>query len=209
MEHKVTLASEMTSEQLARGAEAGNAPMMCELARRLAEGRGVSRDMDQARRWYEMAAESDDAFVKVIVGDQYERGTRLRQDCGRAEELYLQADASRLPFGAYALGRLYANYLGQCPGKYDPARSRACLLRAIKDRHVTALLLLLALSLRGEFGIIGRLVGGALAPVLVPYMVWTLGRKDAYRRWSGWRDFFAEDGRVARRIKRSIPNDAG
>lgn len=187
-------------------AESGDALMMFELARRYADGHGVESDRELAEFWYERAANAGHWFVTVLVGDQYERGIRVSRNCDRAEELYKRAWSAGLVFGAYALGRLYSNFLGFCPAKANIARAIRYLLSAIKNGHMTSVQLVFVLCARGKLGIMGRLIGAPLFVICSPYLVWTMGRGNAYRRWSGWRDFFGEDSRAARRIMNSLSN---
>lgn len=194
----------MNFDEINKRAKSGDATMMFELARRYFDGVGVATDRELAIYWYERAASSDHWFIKALVGGQYERGIRLAQSCDRAEELYLEAWSAGLVFGAYALGRLYSNFLGKCPGKRDLKKAKLYLVKAIRNGHMTSLMLLLSLSIRGKFGIAGRLIGTLVLILCSPYLAWTTGRKDAYRRWSGWRDFFDENGFAARRIMRSV-----
>lgn len=187
-------------------AKSGDALMMFELARRYADGHGVESDDELAKFWYERAANAGHWFVTVLVGDQYERGIRVSRNCDLAEKLYIRAWSAGLVFGAYALGRLYSNFLGGCPDKANMANAIRYLFRAIRNGHMTSVQLLFVLCTRGKLGIIGRLIGTPFFIVCSPYLVWTMGRRDAYRRWSGWRDFFGEDSRAARRIMNSVPN---
>lgn len=196
----------MDFSEIKKGAESGDAAMMCELGRRYADGIGVERDFTLAKYWYERAADTEDAFAKVVVGDQLEKGIRLSKDCHEAERLYCRADRAGLPYGAYALGRLYANFLNCCPMKYDMRRAWHYLAKGIKSGHMTSLMLLFYLCVKGKFGVIGRLFGTMTGILALPYIIWTTGRRDAYIRWSGWRDVFPENGAAARRIMRSVPN---
>lgn len=194
-------------EAIKSDAEAGDPACMCELARRYADGIEVDSNRSAAKYWYERAANTEDSFAKVVVGDQYERGIRLDQDCVRAKQLYQRALLAGLPYGAYALGRLHANFLGFCPKMRDLKKARQYLFWAVRVRHMTSGMLLLYLSVKGEFGISGRLIGTFLGVLCLPYIIWTTGRADAYLRWSGWRDLFPENGAVGRRIMRSVPEE--
>lgn len=76
---------------LAAAAGAGQANAQFELASRLADGRGMARDPEQARQWFEKAALQKLAPAEFRLGAINERGIGVERDLKRAHDFYLRA----------------------------------------------------------------------------------------------------------------------
>jgi localization factor PodJL len=76
---------------LISAATAGQAPAQYELASRYADGRGVTKDAQQAQQWFEKAAQQNLAPAQFRLGAIYERGIGVGRDLQKAHDLYLRA----------------------------------------------------------------------------------------------------------------------
>lgn len=76
---------------LRRAAASGDASAQFEVARRLAEGKGVNQDFKLALNWYLRAASQGFAQAQYRLGTFYERGLGVDKDPARARIWYKQA----------------------------------------------------------------------------------------------------------------------
>jgi len=72
-------------------AAAGNAGAQFELGSRLAEGRGMTRDLKAAAHWFEKAAAQGLAPAQYRLGSLYEKGMGVSRDAALARTWYLRA----------------------------------------------------------------------------------------------------------------------
>jgi TonB family protein len=75
------LQQETDIENLFRAAELGDAGSQSELALNYALGRGVSKNTEEAVKWYQKAADQGDITAWLALGEMYSSGLDVRQDC--------------------------------------------------------------------------------------------------------------------------------
>src|SRR5690606_9427032 len=82
---------EMGPALLREAALEGDPLAFFEIANRLAEGRGLPSDMEQATIWYERAAEHGLALAQYRIGNMYEKGLGVERSIDNARKWYLEA----------------------------------------------------------------------------------------------------------------------
>lgn len=92
--------------ELRARAETNQVPAMEELARRLLEGIGVTKDQQAGAGWLLRAAEAGSAKSAFNAGVMYERGFVVDRDSSRAVEWYRKAAESGLPAAKHNLALL-------------------------------------------------------------------------------------------------------
>ena len=112
---------------LTAAAEKGAPTAQVKLGERYAAGRGVRKDYDTARRWYEKAAAQGHANGFRALGVLYEMGRGVKKNPARAAELYRRAADLGLARAQVNLGYLYEHGLGV---KQDHRRALAWYKRA-------------------------------------------------------------------------------
>lgn len=85
-------------------------------------GRGVPRDLQAARTWYEQAAAMGNAVAMFNVGVLYDSGSGVPRDSTIAVEWYKKAAAGGMTRAAYALGLIYESGDGVPADKKEAAR---------------------------------------------------------------------------------------
>jgi localization factor PodJL len=93
---------------LQSAAVAGDPAAAYEVATRLAEGRGVPANLEEAVRWFELAAERGLAPAQYRLGSLYEKGQGVRKDREKARRLYLAAASKGNAKAMHNLAVLYA-----------------------------------------------------------------------------------------------------
>lgn len=93
---------------LRKAAAAGDAAAVYEVASRLAEGRGVPRDMAQAARLFEATATAGLVPAQYRIASHYEKGIGVPRDVGTARMWYEKAAAAGNARAMHNLGVLYA-----------------------------------------------------------------------------------------------------
>ncbi|MBL6927969.1 MAG: sel1 repeat family protein [Rhodospirillales bacterium] len=89
-------------------AVAGEHTAQFALARFFHQGVGVKKDISQAVRWYEKAAEKSHVGAQFALGNLFESGEGLRQDFRKAAEWYdLAANIGKHAGAQFALAQLY------------------------------------------------------------------------------------------------------
>ncbi|CAH1677882.1 TPR repeat protein [Hyphomicrobiales bacterium] len=96
------------TDTLRQAAEKGNASAVYELASRLAEGRGIPRDMKSAARLFEAQAEAGFAPAQYRIANHYEKGFGVDRDLAKAREWYLRAAEAGNAKAMHNLAVLYA-----------------------------------------------------------------------------------------------------
>lgn len=79
-----------------------------EIANRYAEGRGVARNMEEAVRWLERAANAGFVPAQFRLAGIYEKGTGVKKDLNAARKLYLAAAEKGHAKAMHNLAVLYA-----------------------------------------------------------------------------------------------------
>ncbi|MBX3537209.1 MAG: SEL1-like repeat protein [Chelatococcus sp.] len=95
-------------DALRQAAEKGNASAVYELASRLAEGRGIPRDMKSAARLFEIQAEAGFAPAQYRIANHYEKGFGVDRDLAKAREWYQRAAEAGNAKAMHNLAVLYA-----------------------------------------------------------------------------------------------------
>lgn len=88
---------------------------------------GLPRDMKQALRWFEEAAEMDSPVALVAIAQMYHRGSLGKRDLERAIPFYTRAAELDEPRAQLALGQFYRDGTGV---ERDEAKSRKWLEKA-------------------------------------------------------------------------------
>ncbi len=96
----------MPIDELRPRAAANEIPAMEELARRLVQGAGVTKDQQAGAGWLLRAAQSGSAQSAFNVAVMYERGFVVERDSARAIEWYRKAVAANLPAAKHNLALL-------------------------------------------------------------------------------------------------------
>ena len=118
---------------LRSAAEAGHPRAAALLGSLYEEGRGAEKSMEEASRWYRLAAEKGDAEGMVALGRLllHETGPEGRD---AARQLFRRAAQLDDPNGQYYLGWL----LAQADGARDDARAYAWFIKSAHQGHVGA-----------------------------------------------------------------------
>jgi TPR repeat protein len=90
-----------------KAAAGGNAYAQTMLGDMYAEGRGVPRNIGQARRWREKAAQQGNARAQLKLGEMYLYGMGNARDDQKAGEWLGKAGDQGDAHAQYLLGRLY------------------------------------------------------------------------------------------------------
>jgi TPR repeat protein len=96
----------MPTEELRVKANADEIPAMEELARRLVQGVGVTKDQQAGAGWLLRAAQRGSAQSAFNVGVMYERGFVVERDLTKAIEWYRKAVEANLPMAKHNLALL-------------------------------------------------------------------------------------------------------
>lgn len=108
-------------------AEQGHADAQANLGWMAQRGLGAAIDLDQARRWYELAAAQGQAIAQNNLGAMYEHGLGVAQDPAQAASLYRLSAASGYRYAQYNLAQLYLKGMGL---EKDTVQARVWLERA-------------------------------------------------------------------------------
>jgi hypothetical protein len=98
--------SAMAIDELRAKANADEIPAMEELARRLVQGAGVTKDQQAGAGWLLRAAQRGSAQSAFNVGVMYERGFVVERDSTKAIEWYRKAVDANLPMAKHNLALL-------------------------------------------------------------------------------------------------------
>ena len=93
--------------QLLPEAEKGIARAQCAVALMYHHGRGVGKNLAEAARWYEKAAQQDDVVALNNLGVMYRRGNGVPRTPARAMELFEKATMLGYGLSAYHLAEMY------------------------------------------------------------------------------------------------------
>ena len=98
--------------QTKKWAAAGQPSAQFNLGSRYARGDGVRKNVDQALKWYHLAAAQGDSGAELNLGALYEAGEGVPKDLAMARKWYLLAADQGLDGAQYNLGRVYSLGLG-------------------------------------------------------------------------------------------------
>jgi len=106
---------------LAKAAGEGDPLALFEIGARYTEGRGVTADLKEAARWYELAAARGFAPAEYRLANLYEKGQGVAPDIDRARKLYETAAAKGNASAMHNLAVLLATGLGSDGPDFDAA----------------------------------------------------------------------------------------
>lgn len=130
-----------------RAADKGSSAAMVELGVMLANGAGVAKDEEQARRLFERAAAAGNPRGMTSLAALSERGGGAGMDPVKARALLADAAEKNFPAAQFQLGQMLADGAG---GPRDDAAARGLFERAAAQGHAGAL------ERMGEFAQTGR-----------------------------------------------------
>ena len=78
-------------ERLRKVAEKGDAQAQFNIGLRYYSGKGVTKDIVEAARWFRKAAEQGNAFAQHSLGNCYSRGSGVAKDLDEADKWYRKA----------------------------------------------------------------------------------------------------------------------
>jgi TPR repeat protein len=107
-----------------RAAVGGQPDAQCAMGDRCRQGNGVEQNWFEACRWYQMAAERDNAAAQCELAACYAEGKGVRKDRVQAFAWFEKAAAQNVPQAQWNLGEMYATGL---PG-IDPNPKKAAML---------------------------------------------------------------------------------
>lgn len=93
-------------------AEAGDPIAMFNLGVHYDAGKGVSRDLKEAAKWYLKSAEAGFAHAQNSIGSMYQAGDGVPEDLGKARTWYEKAASQGHPEGTHNLAFLYDEGFG-------------------------------------------------------------------------------------------------
>ena len=93
-------------------AEEGDIRAQDELGFRFYAGRGVGKDLEEAFKWFRMAAEQDYPPAQNYLGIMYAKGQGVEMDEQEAVRWFLKAAEQNLNIAQYQLGKMYASGRG-------------------------------------------------------------------------------------------------
>jgi uncharacterized protein len=99
-------------EQTVTQAKAGDPVAQCALGACFESGQGVAKDLEQAVKWYRMAADQGDAMAQCALGNCYEKGQGVARSATNAVAWYAKSAAKGFARGQYLLGACYAEGRG-------------------------------------------------------------------------------------------------
>ena len=100
---------------LQKAAAAGQPAAAFEIASRIADGRGVTRDAKLAAKWFERAAQQNVAAAQYRLGSLYEKGIGVTKDVALARSWYLKAAEQGNAKAMHNLGVIIADGAGAKP----------------------------------------------------------------------------------------------
>ena len=110
------------SQPLRDSVAAGAPGAQYELAQRLFEGRGLSRDQQAAALWFERAASRGLAPAQYRVAAMYEKGVGVARDLDAAKRWYLKAAEAGNARAAHNLAVMNAESVGEKPDYVEAAK---------------------------------------------------------------------------------------
>jgi localization factor PodJL len=111
----------ITPASLSKAATEGDALALFEIGARYTEGRGVTMDLAEAARWYELSAARGFAPAEYRLANLYEKGQGVERDLARARELYEVAANKGNASAMHNLAVLLATGIGTAQPDFDGA----------------------------------------------------------------------------------------
>ena len=122
VQQQAALPGESELDRLRRIAEAGDPVAQASLGLRYYRGQGVRRDLDEAFRWTELAAQQGEARAQSNLGFYYMNGEGVRRDPSQAARWWRAAASQGLPQAQYNLGLLYETGQGVAKDPQEAAK---------------------------------------------------------------------------------------
>lgn len=107
-------------------AKAGNTSAQVRLGIAYEDGDGVAQDYQQAKFWYESAAEKGNSSAQFLLGCLYDFGHGMKKDVTQAVYWYEKSAAQGNDSAQYSLGSMYENGRGVTQD-YQEAKNRYLL----------------------------------------------------------------------------------
>jgi localization factor PodJL len=114
----ITVPAGIEPPALADAARAGDPLALFEIGARFTEGRGVTIDLAEAARWYQLSADKDFAPAQYRIANLYEKGTGVARDIAKARDYYERAARAGNASAMHNLAVLFATGID---GKPDTA----------------------------------------------------------------------------------------
>jgi localization factor PodJL len=105
----IAVPATITPKALADAAASGDPQALFEIGARYTDGRGVTVDMKEAARWYQLSADRGLAPAQYRLGSLYEKGNGVDRDVKKAIGLYTQAANAGNASAMHNLAVLYAS----------------------------------------------------------------------------------------------------
>ena len=129
------------SDELLEKAEAGDAEAQCQLAGAYKEGRGIAKNIAEAKRWLDRSVQQGFAIAEMALAGFYLDAPESKRQAIAAEKLLLSAEKNLASVGGpyhaktqYFLGIVYLT-----PGStYDPAKALRLLQTAAEKKDSCA-----------------------------------------------------------------------
>lgn len=116
----IAVPATLEPKALADAAGAGDPLALFEIGARFTDGRGVTADLTEAARWYQLAADKGFAPAEYRIANLYEKGSGVARDLAKARDYYERAaDAGN----ASAMHNLAVLYATGVDGKPDIANA--------------------------------------------------------------------------------------
>ncbi|WP_299616877.1 protein kinase [Pelagibius sp.] len=121
-QQQAALPGESELDRLRRIAEAGDPVAQASLGLRYYRGQGVRRDLEEAFRWTELAAQQGEARAQSNLGFYYMNGEGVGRDPAQAARWWQAAASQGLPQAQYNLGLLYETGRGVAADPREAAK---------------------------------------------------------------------------------------
>jgi TPR repeat protein len=133
-------------ENLRLWADRGDSDAQFELGLRLLTGEGVTKDLEQGRKWVLSAAEAEHLRAQYVMGSVYEDGLGVPRDEGKAVQWYRRSAQHGFAPAQFAVAVAYDTGRGVAK---DEAKALEWLQRAADQQHAQAQT---ALAVKYEMG---------------------------------------------------------
>lgn len=111
----ISVPEAVTPKSLADAASAGDMLALFEIGARYTEGRGVTADLAEAAKWYQLSADKGFAPAQYRLANLFEKGTGVAPDPAKAKEYYQRAADAGNASAMHNLAVLLATGTGGTP----------------------------------------------------------------------------------------------
>ena len=116
-------------------AEKGNRLAMYSMGEMYAEGNGVTKDGQEAVKWYRMAAEKGYDNAMYRMGEKYAEGNGVAKDYQEAVKWYRMAAEKGNKWGMFYMGKMYAKGNGVTKDYQEAVKWYRMALEVDKDEY--------------------------------------------------------------------------